>query len=401
VAPVSSPHRAPVRGRHDRLVDVGLAVAVLAVSIALLVAGDAGVADDGVGGAALVVVLVALTSLPLVARRRAPLTVFVVMALATAALRLVAEPAGPPVGPTVALFSLAAAAGGPRVRPRVAMAIAAAMGLLHLAANGVANGGFPGAELGFAVVLWSGVWVAGDRARLRAERIGELEERAARAEREAERDRRLAAAEERLRIARDLHDSAGHAINVILVHAGLGRMRVGRDPDGARAAFETIEEVARETVGEIDQLVGVLREGSEPDGDRLDGIEPPGVAALDGLVARHRAAGMDVTTAIRGDRRPLAPGLDQGVYRIVQEALTNAARHGTGTAQVDVDFSAGALELTVANPVARNGHAPTVAGHGVIGMRERAALLGGTLEADVDDGRFSVRARLPLPGRRP
>ena len=92
-----------------------------------------------------------------------------------------------------------------------------------------------------------------------------------------------------MRIARDLHDSAGHAINVILVHAGHGRLQTERDPAGARAAFETIEDVARETVGEIDQLVQVLR-----DDDRGDGVEPPpGVAALEGLVERHRAAGLE------------------------------------------------------------------------------------------------------------
>ena len=105
--------------------------------------------------------------------------------------------------------------------------------------------------------------------------MAELEERALRAEREAERERRLAAAEERMRIARDLHDSAGHAINVILVHAGAGRLKAERDPAAAREAFETIEEVARETVGEIDQMVGVLREDAHaPRGARTSRRRP-------------------------------------------------------------------------------------------------------------------------------
>ena len=144
-------------------------------------------------------------------------------------------------------------------------ALAAALLAAHLAATGLKQDSFPGAEILFGVAVWGGAWLAGDRSRLRRERMAELEERALRAEREAERERRLAAAEERTRIARDLHDSAGHAINVILVHAGLGRLRA-EDPEGAREAFQTIEDVARETVGEIEQLVGVLREDATADG---------------------------------------------------------------------------------------------------------------------------------------
>src|SRR5262249_39329336 len=154
-----------------------------------------------------------------------------------------------------------------------------------------------------------------------------------------ERERRLAAAEERTRIARDLHDSAGHAINVILVHAGLGRMSAERDPEAARRAFETIEEVARETITEIDQMVKALRDAGRGGGER-----PAGVAALQGLVERHRAAGLDVATSVRGEARPLSPAVGRAAYRIVQEALTNAARHGSGSAELEVAFAAGALE---------------------------------------------------------
>ena len=180
------------------------------------------------------------------------------------------------------------------------------------------------------MLVWGGAWLAGDRTRLRHERMAELEERALRAERDAERERRLAAAEERTRIARDLHDSAGHAINVILVHAGAGRLPAERDPPAAREAFETIEEVARETVGEIDQMVRALRE----DGTDGEGVEPPpGLAALDGLVERHRAAGLAVTARSSGSGDALPPAVDRGAYRILQEALTNAARHGDGSAR--------------------------------------------------------------------
>jgi signal transduction histidine kinase len=255
-------------------------------------------------------------------------------------------------------------------------------------------GGILGAEILFGITVWGGAWLAGDRTRLRRERMAELEERALRAEREAERDRRLAAAEERGRIARDLHDSAGHAINVILVHAGMGRLQTERDPDKAREAFTTIEEVARETVGDIDQMVRVLREDASLPGE----VEPPaGLASLEGLVERHRAAGLDVTSSIHGERRPLPAGVDSGVYRIIQEALTNAARHGNGYARVQIDFGERELAVVVENAL-DPGSPPRSegGGHGLVGMRERAARLGGSLEAHASDGRFEVRARLPI-----
>jgi signal transduction histidine kinase len=223
-----------------------------------------------------------------------------------------------------------------------------------------------------------------------------LEERARRAERDAERERRLAAAEERTRIARDLHDSAGHAINVILVHAGLGRMREEAEPGSARAEFETIEQVARETVVEIDQMVAALREDGANGGG--DGVEPPpGLAALDALGERHRAAGMDVALTRRGHSRAVPAAVDRGSYRILQEALTNAARHGGGRAAVELARGRDALELTVSNPVPPDTRfRGAEGGHGLVGMRERAALLGGELDAGVRDGRFEVRARLPI-----
>jgi signal transduction histidine kinase len=321
--------------------------------------------------------------------------VFVVTAVASTVLRGIAEPAGPPLGPTVAVYLVAFAGDGSRARTRLTLAVVGVMLVAHLAATGFAQDSFPGVELLFGVLTWGGAWLAGDRTRLRRERMIELEERAVRAEREAERERLLAAAEERGRIARDLHDSAGHAMNVILVHAGMGRLQSERDPESAREAFATIEEVARETVGEIDQMVRVLREDSLPPGE----VEPPpGLAALDGLVQRHRAAGLDVTTTISGDRRPLPPAVDRGAYRILQEALTNAARHGDGSAAVELAFSTGALDLTVANPIGRGeaGRA-TGGGHGVIGMRERAALLGGSLDVAARNGSFELHARLPFP----
>jgi signal transduction histidine kinase len=346
------------------------------------------------------VLLTALASLPLMARRVAPIPVFVLTAVASAALRGIAEPAGPPIGPTLALYWMAAGSETARTRPRLIVGLVVAMLAAHLTATGLAEGRFPGVELLFGVLVWGGAWLAGDRTRLRHERMAELEERTLRAEREAENERRLAAAEERTRLARDLHDSAGHAINVILVHAGAGRLQAERNPAAAREAFETIEEVARETVGDIDQLVRVLRDDAASASEgRVD--QPPGLAALDGLVERHRAAGLTVTTAVSGPRRPLPTRLDRGAYRIIQEALTNAARHGGGSAHVAVAFGDTALEITVANPLRSGPAARPGGGHGIAGMRERAVLLGGSLEVGVREGRFEVLARLPFEHDRP
>ena len=235
-------------------------------------------------------------------------------------------------------------------------------------------------------------WVVGDRVRQRRERIAEFEQRALRAEREAEREQRLAVAEERTRIARDLHDSAGHAINVILVQAGAARLLSTRDPERAQAALETIEEVARETLGEIDQLVRVLRDDGRPDDVGRDSVEPPlGLAALETLAERHSSAGLVVDVHTRGSRRPLR--LDQAAYRILQEALTNAARHGEGSAKVDIAFGTRVLELVV-EPGARGARPRRCRSRA-----RRNARAGGPArrqpDVDASNGSFRVRARLP------
>jgi signal transduction histidine kinase len=123
---------------------------------------------------------------------------------------------------------------------------------------------------------------------------------------------------------------------------------------------------------------------------------PPGLAAVEELVARYRAAGLDVVATIDGQRRPLPTNVDRGAYRILQEALTNAARHGNGSAEVLVSFQPATLELIVTNPVGAPAARQDGTGHGVVGMRERADLLGGSLDAAAQGGRFRVRARLPV-----
>jgi signal transduction histidine kinase len=367
--------------------DSAVAVLVFALSLALLVPSHRN-PDQGGGPLWAVVTLTAASSLPLAVRRRSPLGVFVFTAAASAVLRLIFVPTGPPLGPTVALYFLAADGDRSRPRGRVIFALAALAVLAHAAAMEI-NGSAPvlGA-LGFGIVVWSAAWLAGERARLRREKLGELEQRATQLQQDAERDRRLAVAEERARIARDLHDSAGHALNVILVHAGLGRVQSASTE--TREVFRVIEDVARQTVTEIDQLVGALRDSrAQPDVE-----PPPGLAALPALLHRHQAAGLEVATRLHGPKRSVPPAVDRTAYRILQEALTNAARHGDGHVDVELTFDDDALLVRVDNGVGTahgNG-----GGHGLIGIRERAGLLGGTVHAGADDGRFRLDVRLPF-----
>ncbi|HEU5476293.1 MAG TPA: histidine kinase [Gaiellaceae bacterium] len=364
---------------------------VAAVAFALTLAVLAGAHGSGRRLDALGVCLSAIVCFPLLARRQWPLGVFALTAAASATLSGLDYGHGPPLGPTVALFFVAL---DERTRARVARtaAVVVVMFGIHLAATASTESGFPTIAVLAGIVIWGGAWMIGDQLRQRRRRRLEVAERLERAERDTARERRLAAAEERTRIARDLHDSAAHAINVILVQAGAARLLQQRDPGAAQAALSTIEDVARETIGEIDHLVRGLRE----DGASA-AIEPPaGLAALDTLVERYRAAGLAVDLRVGGEIRLLPQRVDQAAYRILQESLTNAARHGEGAAEIDVHYGDGGLELTVSNTVpATSSEGTAGGGHGILGMRERASLLGGTLTAGRGAGRFTVRARLP------
>ncbi|HEY7706598.1 MAG TPA: sensor histidine kinase [Gaiellaceae bacterium] len=373
--------------RRERAIDIGIALAVFALTLATLSSGGVSGDDDARDLDGLGVALAAVASLPLVARRRSPLAVFVVTAIASAAINLVGYPAGPPVGPTVALFFVGLYGDGPRQSGRLTAGVIGLFFLVHVVAASYGRGESPVVPMLFGALVWGGAWVLGDRVRLRRDRVSELEQRARRAERDAQRERELAAAEERTRIARDLHDSAGHAINVILVQAGAARLLAEKDPAQSREALATIESLARETLTEIDGLVRALRE----DEDRPQA--PIGLAAVDGLVQRHRDAGLVVDLEVSGDRRPLPPATDQAAYRILQESLTNALRHGSGSAGVALVYGDDRIEIMVDNPAPPDGS--PAEGHGLVGMRERASLLGGTVSHESANGRFRVHAVLP------
>jgi signal transduction histidine kinase len=340
--------------------------------------------------------LAVFATVPLVAWRRAPLGVFALTASASVLLAALGYPFELPLGPIVALYLVAMSRGESRPWTGRTTATAAGFLIAYLAASAAANLPDVGSQVLRTSLAWAVAWFAGERTRLRREQLAELRERAARAEHDAERERLLAVAEERARIARDLHDSAGHAINVIAVHAGVARLRLHRAPDRSLAALKAIEDVAQQTAAEIDQFVGALRDRGPGNG----GVPaPPGLASLDSLIAHHAGAGLSVTVDTSGARRPLGSAADHAAYRILQEALTNAARHGVGTAQIELAFSEAALELTVTNPVPATGPPDSGRGHGLIGMRERASMLGGDLDARRADGVFRVRARIPDEGR--
>jgi len=388
--------------------DLAVAVALLAGSLALLGHGAHGGIDAlrrTLGQSTLVnVALTACSTVPLIAWRRSPLGVFATTAAAGVLLAGLGHPLGLLLGPTAALYLLAA--GRERQRPwtRRTIVTVVAVVVACLGATAAAQQTLPGSapleRTGFAWVValaWAAAWFAGERTRLRREQLVELNQRALRIEREAERERLLAAATERARIARDLHDAAGHAISVIAVRAGAARLRHHQDPDRSLAALEAIEELARQTVAEIDQLVGTLREGGPANG----AVEaPPGLASLDTLLAHHQAAGLEVTLDTAGTPKPLGAAADQAAYRILQEALTNAARHGTGSAHIELAFDDAAVELRVTNPVPVVDPPRSGGGHGLIGMRERATLRGGDLHVERSDGAFQIRARIPYGGHR-
>lgn len=334
------------------------------------------------------VVVLVLASAPLAAWRSAPLLVYVVTGVAAVYLAGRGEVVWPPIGPCVALYLLAASrdARSPwtwRTTVVVVGLLAAYLGVVMAASSWVAT------DLGHAVLAGAVAWFAGERTRLRRQQLVDLHERMRQAEESAAAELRLAVAEERTQIARDLHDSVGHALTLITVRAGAARLR--GDQSGSLAALTDIETLARETTADIEQIVNPLR--GPADADR----SPVGLASAEALAAQFRAAGHDIVLTKEGEIAGLSVTADQGAYRILQESLTNAARYGGGSTTVDLSTTPGWLVMTVENPIAQP-RPPAGGGHGIAGMRERAGLLGGSLTAEESGGRFRVELRLPLRG---
>ena len=216
---------------------------------------------------------------------------------------------------------------------------------------------------------------------------------------EQERETARAVEEERSRIARELHDVVAHALSVIVVQAGVERRALpGADTEQIDAAFGSIERVGREALDDLRRLLGLLRRT-----DDVPALTPqPGLAQLDELVARVRDAGLAVEVRHEGEGRSALPaGLDLTAYRIVQEALTNVLKHaGAHRVRVGVTYSRTALDLEVCDDGSTPVTAFPVGGNGLIGMRERVKVFGGTLTAGcADGGGWTVHARLPVPTR--
>jgi signal transduction histidine kinase len=221
--------------------------------------------------------------------------------------------------------------------------------------------------------------------------VREVEQRAEEAERTREEAAQRRAMEERLRIARELHDSLTHSISVIQVQVGVAEHLARKRGEDVPPAVLAIQEAGADAARELRATLSVLRRAEDADGS--------GLSQLDSLVARARAAGLDVTVSVTGAQRSLPPDVDQAAYRIVQEALTNVSRHaGQACALVRLQYLPHTLTVQVADDGEGSTSRPAGAGLGLIGMRERVSALGGRLHAGPQDGGgFRVHAELPAP----
>ncbi|WP_436534461.1 sensor histidine kinase [Actinoplanes sp. HUAS TT8] len=212
--------------------------------------------------------------------------------------------------------------------------------------------------------------------------------------RQGEQEARRQVREERIRIARDLHDVVAHHITLVNAQAGVAHHLMGSYPDRAREALAGIRDTSRTALDELRATVGLLRQDDDPP----DSLAPaPTFAGVEQLIDGFRTAGHDVRLTRTGMSRPLPGSADLAAYRIVQEALTNAGKHGvTREADVVLDYTGAVLRISVVNP-ARPGHRGAGTGHGLIGMRERAEAAGGTLTCGLSgDGTYAVVAVLPV-----
>jgi signal transduction histidine kinase len=373
-----------------------------AVIVVIVVVGIVESLTGGVEAPKLDAVAVALlATLPLLLRRLypfvAPAFVFAVIAALS-----VARPEAVQDGPDMTLLAPFLAfwvVGAYNERPQAVAGIAIGVAALAVTAGGdfVVETGESDLDVLTGSLLGIGVSLAAFALRRRARRAADFEDRATRVMRERAERERAAVAEERARIARDLHDVVAHSVSVIVVQATAAEEVLGRDSERARAPLRAIQETATQALTEMRRLLGILR----ADERELALGRQPGLGSLEALAGEFRDAGLPVEVAVEGERRMLPPGVDLAAYRIVEEALTNSLKYsGRASTRVRVRHANGAIELEVTD----DGPGPSVGegGHGLVGMRERAALYGGTLEVGAGDGGgFAVRARLPLASDAP
>jgi signal transduction histidine kinase len=380
------------RGPAGDLTVLGaVAVAVFAGNLAIVHHGGGSAAQPiWPGGVGLMAVAVAA----LVWRRRHPIPALALTAVAAAAYYLLGYPAGfEPLPFLVALYG--ASSHGYRLVSAVAAVLATALvGIVQLV-----NGDRGGLTELLVVLGWlTVVIVVAEVVRSRRAYWVAMEQRAVDAERsrESEAARRVMA--ERLRIARELHDALAHHISVINLQAGAALLRKESRPELAHEVLPAIKQAAGDAMRELRATLGVLRHLDE------DGESPltprPGLDRLAELVERAEAGGLIVRTVMEGDARELPTDVDLAAYRIVQEALTNVVRHaGAGTATVAINYRGRDLEVRVDDDGRGAAEPSTAGGNGLVGMRERAAAIGGELRAGPrEEGGFQVYARLPITG---
>jgi signal transduction histidine kinase len=364
-------------GRATGIGDLGLAFGLALLALAEIWWPGGFVATGPIEGDKAILVPTALAmTLPLAFRRTWPLATVLVVFGAAALQEVLTTPPDGIAGLAAALVASYSVAAYSERRP----AIAGLMGALVL----TLPAGFGDAV--FAWVLIGGAWGAGRIVR----RQNLLLEALAREQAARE---RAAVADERARLARELHDVVAHSVSTMVVQAEAGGSLMGRDPEGAREAFDSITGSGRQALTELRRMLGLLRDA---DGDATLGPQP-GLAQLDALVEEMRGVGLPVELTVQGEPRPLSAGVDLSAYRIVQEALTNTLKHARpARARVTIRYHVNDVELEVLDDGRGSGNG-SHRGHGITGMEERVRLYGGTLETGrSSDGGFSVRARLPV-----
>jgi len=329
----------------------------------------------------------------LVARRRFPLGTVAIAVIGSVVL-MADGMAYPLTLPAVfyVLYSVALGAG-----PGRTLAVGVTVKAALLSASLITHPGITG----FVILLWAALAVTtGSASRSHRAYVAEVEKRARRAEqaREDEANRRVA--EERLRIARELHDAVGHHVALINVQAGaLACLLDDEDLIQARESVAHIQQASEEALDELRLTVGLLREPGAA--ERAEPAEPvPGLDQLEELICSFAGAGLQVTRKVTGQARPLPEAVELTAYRVIQESLTNTRKHaGCDTAVVRLGYTPGALSLAVEDEgkAATQGSRHTPGGHGIVGMRERVAALGGRLSVGpVPEGGYRVVAELPL-----
>jgi len=377
-----------VRGMNLWLLDALLATAFLVLVMVghFAATGTAGVTYRDPD--ALSVLLSLGVAVPYYFRRHAPLAVLLISEVSVVVLTVREYQTG--AAPSVLLVGVFTVAAWSSVRDRAIAVVAMIIGLTIVAVSGIP--GSNGADVAFNFVLYTAAYLFGSTMRNRRLYSEQLEERAAALENERAEEAKRAVAEERLRIAQDLHDVVAHSMGVIAVQAGVGAHVIDADPGEAKKSLEAISQTSRSTLAEIRRMLGVLRE------DENASYEPaPGLGDLDRLVRDVEGAGLDVDVRNEGARTELPPGVDFTAYRIVQEALTNVLKHaGHARATVVVGYEDNALRLEIADDGRGVNGRTAPGGVGLMGMRERVGVYGGSFEAGPrTGGGFRVKVRIP------